>query len=122
MDTQTTYENKVQSAIELALDSASELQAEDVILMDVSENCAFADYFIVMTANSPRHMRAISEDIESHLKKLSLTLHHREGDQNSGWYLLDYGDLVIHLFAREHREYYSLEDAWPEAKTARFIQ
>ena len=122
MDTQTTYENKVQSAIELALDSASELQAEDVIMMDVSENCAFADYFIVMTANSPRHMRAISEDIESHLKKLSLTLHHREGDQNSGWYLLDYGDLVIPLFAREHREYYSLEDAWPEAKTARFIQ
>ena len=122
MDTQTTYENKVQSAIELALDSASELQAEDVIMMDVSENCAFADYFIVMTANSPRHMRAISEDTESHLKKLSLTLHHREGDQNSGWYLLDYGDLVIHFVAREHREYYSLEDAWPEAKTTRFIQ
>ena len=122
MDTQTTYENKVQAAIELALDSASELQAEDVIMMDVSGNCAFADYFIVMTANSPRHMRAISEDTESHLKKLSLTLHHREGDQNSGWYLLDYGDLVIHFFAREHREYYSLEDAWPEAKTTRFIQ
>ena len=122
MDTQTTYENKVQAAIELALDSASEFQAEDVIMMDVSENCAFADYFIVMTANSPRHMRAISEDTESHLKKLSLTLHHREGDQNSGWYLLDYGDLVIHFFAREHREYYSLEDAWPEAKTTRFIQ
>ncbi|MFL2784116.1 MAG: ribosome silencing factor, partial [Dehalococcoidia bacterium] len=102
MDTQTTYKNKVQTAIELALDSGSEFQAEDIIMMDVSESCAFADYFILMTANSPRHMRAISEDIESHLKNLGLTLHHREGDQNSGWYLLDYGDLVIHLFAREH--------------------
>ena len=67
-------------------------------------------------------MRAVVDEIESKLKILSLPLHHREGDNTSGWTLLDYGDLVVHVFGQEFREYYSLEDAWPDARTVRIIQ
>ena len=122
MNIPITYEDKIQSGIERIEDSASELQADDIRTLDVSESCAFADYFIIMTANSPRHKRAISDGIESQMKQLGLPLHHREGDHNSGWSLLDYGDLVVHLFAGEYREYYSLEEAWPEAEVVNFIQ
>ena len=117
-----SYSELIENGVDRVLDSASELQAEDIRLLDVSGSCEFANFFILMTAQSPRHMRAVTEGIESELKKIRLTLHHAEGDQNSGWSLLDYGDLVVHLFAEEYREYYALEDAWPDAKTVRIIQ
>lgn len=117
-----SYKQLINSGVDLVVDSASELQADDIRILDVSENCEFADFFILLTAQSPRHMRAVTEQIESGLKAINLELHHREGDQNSGWYLLDYGDLVVHLFAQEYRDYYQLEQAWPEAKVVRIIQ
>jgi len=117
-----SYSELIEYGVDRVLDSASELQARDIRLLDVSSSCEFANFFILMTAQSPRHMRAVTQEIESELKKIRLALHHSEGDQNSGWALLDYGDLVVHLFAEEYREYYALEDAWPDAKIIRIIQ
>ena len=122
MGSQKTYQEKIEEGIEAALEASSDIQAESIRLLDVSEQCEFADYFVVLTVQSPRQMRAVVDEIESKLKILSLPLHHREGDNTSGWTLLDYGDLVVHVFGEEFREYYSLEDAWPDSRTVRIIQ
>ncbi len=122
MGSQKTYQEKIEEGIEAALEASSDIQAENIRLLDVSEQCEFADYFVVLTVQSPRQMRAVVDEIESKLKILSLPLHHREGDNTSGWTLLDYGDLVVHVFGEEFREYYSLEDAWPNSRTVRIIQ
>ena len=122
MESQKTYREKIEEGIEAALEASSDIQAENIRLLDVSEQCEFADYFVVLSVESPRQMRAVVDEIESKLKILSLPLHHREGDNTSGWTLLDYGDLVVHVFGEEFREFYSLEDAWPDSRTVRIIQ
>ena len=115
-------EQIIRHASDAAVDVSSELQAEDIRLMDVRGISDFADYFVIMTTQSPRHMRAIRDAIELSLKNDGINLHHREGDHNSGWALLDYGDLVIHMFSRDFRDFYDLESAWTEARTLSIIQ
>ena len=115
-------EDTIRQAADTAVDISSELQAEDIRLMDVRGISDFADYFVLMTTQSPRHMRAVRDEIEVSLKTDGVNLHHREGDHNSGWALLDYGDLVIHMFSQDFREFYDLESAWTEARTLSIIQ
>ena len=115
-------EDTIRQAADTAVDISSELQAEDIRLMDVRGISDFADYFVLMTTQSPRHMRAVRDEIEVSLKTDGVNLHHREGDHTSGWALLDYGDLVIHMFSQDFREFYDLESAWTEARTLSIIQ
>jgi len=110
------------SASDLAVESAANLQAENIHLLDVRGLSDFTDYFVILTATSSRHLRAVSSDIEFSLKSEGHVIHHKEGDHTSGWTLLDYGNLVVHLFAPDYREFYNLESAWSEAKTLRIIQ
>ena len=125
MESQKTYKERIVEARVTAADASSDLQAEYIMELDVSEVCAFADYFVVLTVQSPRQMRAVVDEIESRLKAFSLPLHHREGDNTSGWTLLDYGDLVIHILGKDFREFYAIEKTWIEdyeAKIIRIIQ
>ncbi|MCH7787260.1 MAG: ribosome silencing factor [Chloroflexi bacterium] len=99
----------------LAVDVASDKLASDVVMLDIKEISSFADYFIILTAESSRQLRNLSEEIEKALKGAGIGLHHREGTPNSGWMLLDYGDVIIHMFGPEEREFYDLEGAWSRA-------
>jgi len=91
--------------------------ATDIILLDVRELCNFADYFVLSSAESGRQINAVAEEIEQVLKKENVRPIHREGTADSGWVLLDYGDVVIHTFAQEERQFYNLEEFWSGAKT-----
>jgi ribosome-associated protein len=91
--------------------------ATDIILLDVKELCNFADYFVLSSAESGRQINAVTEEIEQVLKKENVRPIHREGTADSGWVLLDYGDVVIHTFAQEERQFYNLEELWSGAKT-----
>ena len=99
----------------LAVDAASEGQASDVTMLDIGEISAFADYFVILTAESSRQIESLREQIEKDLETSGAVLHHREGSPQGGWVLLDFGDVVVHLFAPDEREYYHLEGAWPGA-------
>ena len=101
---------------------ASERQGSDILLLDVSEVCGFADYFVIMSSLTPRHTVALREEIESGLKGISDDLIHREGSANSGWVLLDYGSVVVHIFSAAEREYYRLENLWEHGNTILRIQ
>ena len=91
--------------------------------MDLREVSLIADYFVICTGNSERQLKAIVERVRSNIKQdHGIFPNHVEGDGASGWTLLDYDDVVLHVFSEELRHYYSLENVWQEAKILLRIQ
>ena len=99
-----------------AVDVAVEKQAFDIVLLDLREMAAFANYFVICHADSARQLDAIADDLHDAMKQSGVVAHHREGTSDSCWVLLDYGDVVIHLFDGPKRDYYQLESIWQQAK------
>jgi ribosome-associated protein len=97
------------------VDLASEKLAEDIVMLDLRQIAPFADYFIIMSAESARQIEALEQDITRDLKQINVSRFHREGTPNSGWVLLDFSDVVIHIFSPEERETYDLERLWSNA-------
>jgi ribosome-associated protein len=105
-----------------AVDIASDKQAVNIVLLDVRGICSFADYFVICAGDSARQVRSILEEIEFSLKKEGILPHHQEGTIESGWLLLDYGDVIVHIFRAEERDFYKLDELWHEARTIIRIQ
>lgn len=104
------------------MDAASEKQASDIVLLDLRPLATFADFFVLLTAESRRQLDALREDLAEALEKRGATLHHAEGTASSGWVLLDFGDLVIHIFGPEERQFYGLDQLWAHAPEVVRIQ
>jgi len=105
-------------AIETAhrvVEAASDKQAMDIMLLDVREVCSFADYFVICGGESKRQIKAIYDEVGHVLKKEGILPLHHEGTIDSGWLLLDFGDVVVHIFAAFEREYYQLDRLWDQA-------
>ena len=98
------------------------MQAADILMLDVSDVSSFADYFVIMSADNRRQMEALAEDLAQVLKQAGASLHHREGTADSGWVLLDFGDVLLHVFATEAREYYRMDQLWSKGRTVVRIQ
>jgi len=94
-----------------------EKKAEDIVLMDLRNvKNAIADYFIICSGNSDTHIDAISESIEKEIHKINReNPWHREGKDNKEWVLLDYVNVVAHIFKKDRREFYALEELWGDA-------
>ncbi|MFH1003759.1 MAG: ribosome silencing factor [Chloroflexota bacterium] len=95
--------------------AAGEKQATDIVLLDTRGVCDFADYFIICSGESERQLQAISDEIAHTLKQAGVLPRHYEGMVDSGWLLLDFGDIIVHIFAPPQREYYRLEQLWNKA-------
>ena len=95
-----------------------EMKAEDIVLMDLrSVNNAVADFFVICSGNSETHIGAIAESVDLEVNKVDgQNPWHREGLNNKIWVLLDYVDVVAHVFNHENREFYALESLWGDAK------
>ena len=85
------------------------------MLLDARGVCSFADYLVICSGDSGRQLRAIFDEVVHALKKGGITPHHYEGDVDSGWLLLDFGDVIVHIFAPYEREYYQLDELWSQA-------
>ena len=105
-----------------AVEAASDKQASHIVLLDVRDLCSFADYFVVCSGESERQLEAIREGIESSLDKDGGRLLHREGEAGSGWLLLDYGDLIVHVFSAQQRGFFQLDDVWKQAVQLLVVQ
>jgi ribosome-associated protein len=103
-----------------AVDVLSEHQALDLALLDISRSASFTDFFVVATAQSPLQFNALADYLEKDLAPQGHPLRHREGTPDSGWVLLDFGDLIVHLFSPEKREFYRLEELW--GRTAQVVR
>ena len=103
-------------ALKIALRAADDKKAYDLVALDISEIASFADYFLLCTGDSARQIQAIADEVEQRLQGLGIRPAHIEGYQNAEWILMDYIDLVVHVFSREARAYYYLERLWRDAK------
>jgi ribosome-associated protein len=99
----------------LMVDAAADKKAQDIVLLDVKEFSSLADYFIVCSAQVERQIRAIAEGIEEALDAVGVPPYRREGTPADGWVLLDYGDVIVHIFSADQRDYYRLEQLWEHA-------
>ncbi len=104
------------------VEAASEKQASDIVLLDARGVCGFTDYFVICSAESAPQLQSIDDEIEHVLKREGIMPLHTEGTMDSGWLLLDYGDVIVHIFAPEERDYYRLDKMWGEAKPLLRIQ
>ena len=110
MDTLTTAR--------LIVDAIAGKLGSDVLLLDISEVTVLADYFVIATGESSRQLDAMADDIRQQVKQNdSVTPHSTEGKADSGWVLLDYGGIVVHLFSPAQRKRYQLEELWSNART-----
>ena len=100
---------------QLVVDVASDRLASDIVMLDLRRVASFADYFVVMSADSPRQIEALEEDITRALKEENVGRFHREGIPSSGWVLLDFSDVIVHIFGPEERTFYDLERLWSQA-------
>lgn len=105
-----------------ALDAVENKKATQIVLLDVHEISVFTDYFLICNGESERQLKAIAEGVAEAVTKAGGKQIGREGTAESGWMLLDYGDLTVHVFAPEQRDYYRLEELWQAAKTVVKIQ
>jgi len=104
-------ERKVRLAARAALDH----QALDLVILDVQGLSSVTDYFLVCSGRSTTHLRSIADAIRDEMKAAEVRPLHAEGPPESGWMLLDYGDVLVHVFLEETRVYYALERLWGDA-------
>jgi len=88
----------------------------DVKILDLKKLAAFADYFIICSADSTTQVKAIADEIEDKLQEDGIRCWHREGYKAFSWVLLDYVDFIIHVFKKDAREFYNLEKLWGDAE------
>lgn len=104
---------KLMKTVVLALDDKL---AQNIEVIDVSEVTDLGDYFVIATGNSSTQVRALADAAEEKAKEEGFALHHREGYNGESWILLDFGDVIVHIFDRETREFYGLEHLWEDGK------
>ena len=97
------------------MEVASEKLAEDIVMLDLRDLAPFTDYFVIMSGNSSRQIEALEDDITEAMKEAGVRRFHREGTPASGWILLDFSDIIVHIFGPEEREYFELERLWFQA-------
>jgi len=85
------------------------------VLLDLRGLAPFADYFVIMSAESSRQIEGLEEDLSQSLKDAGVARHRREGTPGSGWVLLDFSDVIVHIFSPTEREFYDLERLWGRA-------
>jgi ribosome-associated protein len=98
------------------VDTIIDKKGNNLVLLDIRDQAVFADYFLICNGENIRQLNALAQSIAEDVKhKASVLPLGVEGNPQSGWILLDFGDLVVHLFAPDKRSYYNLEDLWSEA-------
>ena len=98
---------------------AWEKKGKEITILDLKGLTDISDYFVIVTGESELHLKAITEFIEQELKKQGIRPWHREGQQNLNWILLDYIEVVVHIFKPHIRNFYSLEKLWGDARILR---
>jgi ribosome-associated protein len=95
--------------------AAAEKQAEDIVILDVGSIIVITDFFVICSAGSQRQIRTVIDAVEEAVRDLGAKPVRREGEAEAGWWLLDYVDVVVHVFGGEERAYYDLERLWSDA-------
>ncbi len=106
--------DKSKEILEIAIKAGDDKRAEDIVALDMRNVSLLADYFVIMDAGSERQVLAVVEEIEKQVEALGIE-GHVEGKKGSKWILIDFKDVVVHVFLKEEREFYNLEKLWSDA-------
>lgn len=101
--------------LETIVKAADDKRAEDIVALDMAGVSLLADYFVIMNGNSERQVQAIVEGIEDTVMAAGGNQPRIEGQKGSRWLLMDFNDIVVHVFVPEEREFYNLEKLWSDA-------
>lgn len=106
------------------VNAIQERKGNELVVLDLTDlEQSIADYFVICHGNSNVQVDAIADFVDRHTKtELHQNAMHKEGTENSQWILLDYGDVVVHIFQQEYREFYKLEELWADAKIERITE
>ncbi|MBY0543594.1 MAG: ribosome silencing factor [Sphingobacteriaceae bacterium] len=107
---------------EIAVYGIQEKKGNDIVRLDLRElNSSVSDYFIVCNADSSTQVKAIADSVEDEIYKQTKTnVWHKEGQENAEWIVLDYFDIVVHIFKTDKREFFGIEDLWGDAETTTY--
>ena len=100
----------------IVINALEDKKAEDIRVIDISEISILADYFIIASGSNSRQIQAFADEIEQKLAKEDCHLKQVEGYDSANWILLDFGDIIVHLFDQENRTFYNLERIWRDGK------
>lgn len=102
--------------VKLAVDALSSKKGEDIRVLDIRNVSVISDYFVIATGANPPQIEAMKDEVDETLGRAGLTLHQIEGNRNSSWILMDYGEIIVHIFSRDDRLFYNLERIWGDGK------
>ncbi len=108
--------NQAKEMARIAYDALSDKKGEDIKIIDITGVSVLADYFIIANGNSDSQVNALVDNVEEELNKAGYHLKQREGRANSSWILLDFGDIIVHVFDKDNRLFYDLERIWKDGK------
>lgn len=102
--------------IRIIYDALSDKKGEDIKVIDISEISVMADYFVITNGNSDSQVNALVENVEEKMHKAGYSLKQQEGNRSGTWVLLDFGDVIVHVFNKENRSFYNLERVWNDGR------
>lgn len=101
-----------QKKLEIIKKSCEDKLGIDIKILDIKRLSSVADYFVIVSGNSSNQVRALADEIEDKMAEAKEFVNNKEGQNSMRWILLDYGDIIVHVFHRDEREYYNLERLW----------
>lgn len=107
---------KAAQMAKMAVAALEEKKAEDICIIDISEVSVLADYFLIANGNNKNQVQAMIDSVEEKLGKSGFSPKNVEGYQTANWVLMDYGDVIVHVFDRQNRLFYDLERIWRDGK------
>lgn len=111
----------IQKIVNIAYNAAESKKARDIIVLNIGEISTLCDYFLICSGGSTPQVKAIAEEIEKKLSEQQIMPLRREGFTQGDWILLDYGDVVVHVFKDEERDFYNLERLWGDAEVVNIV-
>lgn len=101
----------------LAIAALEDKKAEDIRIIDITEVSVLADYFIIASGSNRSQIQALTDNVEEKLGRAGYHIKQVEGYDNANWVLMDFGDIIVHIFDKENRLFYNLERIWRDGKT-----
>ncbi len=107
---------EVEKILELIVKTLDKKKATDIQVLGIEDLTVLSDYFVIATASNTTLLKALANEVEYELEKVEVKCHSKEGFESNTWILLDFGNVIVHLFLNDSRAFYSLERLWTDAK------
>ena len=102
--------------LKLIYQALEDKKGEDIVMIDISQVSVLADYFVICSAGNDSQIQALVDNVDEKMHENGYQIRQQEGRNSGTWVLLDYGDVIVHIFERENRSFYNLERIWNDAR------